>query len=806
MNPHPERTTIDQFRTVFPPLLIALQRHLTLVRELVSSVASGVAAAGLDSEYWDWHRGGAGGLAGQLRDPDLRRSWDELERVHGELLVVGESCLSAVRSGDEALARRCLGQVFEYSNHLIELIVGGTLRELTLAFENRERVLSERYEREFLEAAEIGRFSVSLATHTILSADENFAKLFGRTPGRLIGNDIRSILDAGSYDELVIGTLPGASARVLASALDASGPSLEIVAYREPERAKDVLHAFAVNATAAVQDAQQRRLLSTAIDHSDQVVVITNARQEIVYVNPAFSRLTGYSREEAAGRNPRFLQGPETDPDARAALRDAIASGRQGHLEIVNYRKNGSTYWVELSVVPVRDDRGVLMHWIAIERDISDRKAQEREIERLAMEDHLTGLLNRRAAEARLAVEWSRARRDRNPFAVALVDADRFKLVNDQYGHHVGDQVLMHLARTLERNLRGGDWIARWGGEEFLMCLHGLDARGAVKAGERARNFVKSNPVPVAVGTLPVTVSIGVALYSSEIESIDQLVAEADALLYEAKHTGRDRVLVAGPGGGLRTGLIWEGSQLQSALHDSRVLPAFQAIVSLQSGAVVGEEALARIRTREEALIQAQRFIHAAEALHLVNAIDRTITRSALERTADAVERQQVLEAYFINLAAQSLADQDLVAALREQALAFRMIQGGINPMVIEITERQSLDMATLRAHLEPLLDVGFRLALDDFGSGYSSFRYLAELPVDFLKLEAWMVRGLVHDARTRQLVETIVSTARTFGVRTVAECVEDGATAQVLCDVGVDWAQGHYFGRPRLASGQETD
>ena len=144
--------------------------------------------------------------------------------------------------------------------------------------------------------------------------------------------------------------------------------------------------------------------------------------------------------------------------------------------------------------------------------------------------------------------------------------------------------------------------------------------------------------------------------------------------------------------------------------------------------------------------------------------------------------------------------------ALRDQALAFRMIGGGVNPMVIEITERQTADMATLLGHLEPLLAAGFRLALDDFGSGYSSFRYLAELPVHFLKLEGWMVQSLVTQRRVRQLVETIVSTARTFGLKTVAECVENGDTAQVLCDIGVDWAQGHYFGRPRLASGQSVD
>jgi diguanylate cyclase (GGDEF)-like protein/PAS domain S-box-containing protein len=726
--------------------------------------------------------------------------------VHGELLVVAESCLEAVRSGDTVRAQACLDQVFGFSGRLIEFIVGGTLQELTIAFATRERQLSERYEREFLEAAEIGRFSVRLRDFIITKADASFGKLFGRSHEALVGTDIRELLDQAAVDELVSATVPGVTTRVLTHGTDPAAPSLEIVAYREVGKSPATLHGFAVNATAAVQDAQQRKLLSAAIDCSDQVVIITNAKQDIVYVNPSFTRLTGYTREEAVGRNPRFLQGPETNQATRVALREAIAAGRQTHAEILNYRKSGATCWVELSIVPVQDDRGTVTHWVAVSRDISGRKAQEQEITRLAMEDHLTGLLNRRAAEARLAVEWSRARRDKNAFAVALVDADRFKLVNDQYGHHVGDQVLVHLAKTLEGNLRGGDWIARWGGEEFLMCLHGLDARGAVNAGERARKQVKSNPVPVDVGRLPITVSIGVALYTSDSESIDQLVAQADALLYEAKHSGRDRVLVTGTGTGARGGIIWEGSQVQSALQESRVIPAFQCIVDLKNGAVVAEEALARIRTREDAIIQAQRFIHAAEALHLVNAIDRAVTRSALERTAEAVERTESLDAYFINLSAQSLADRELVTALRDQALAFRMLRGGVNPMVIEITERQTADMATLRAHLDPLLEAGFRVALDDFGSGYSSFRYLAELPVHFLKIEGWMVQSLVSQRRVRQLVETIVSTARTFGLMTVAECVEDGQTAQVLCDIGVDWAQGHYFGRPVLASGRTVD
>ncbi len=786
--------------------MIALHDHLELIRLLVRSVATGKAEKPIDSSYWAWYRSGAAGLAVDLRDTELERAWAELERVHGELLIVSETCLTAVQRDDQALAQRCLDQVFGHSSALVTLIVGGTLRELNEAFGARERALSERYEREFLEAAQIGRFTVRLADQTIVSADDHFAQLFGLRPEQLAGLDIRHVLERAAYDELMAATTEGRTARVLARGVDAASPSLELVAYRDAAGARGLLHGFAVNATAADRDAQQRRLLSAAIDCSDQVVVITNARHEIVYVNPAFTRLTGYSREEAVGRNPRFLQGAETSQATRVALRESVAVGRQAHAEILNYTKSGKAYWVELSIVPVQEDDGTVSHWISIERDISARKAQEQEITRLAMEDHLTGLLNRRAAEARLAVEWGRARRDANRFAVALIDVDRFKLVNDQYGHQIGDQVLCHIASTLSSNLRGGDWIARWGGEEFLLVLHGLDATGAVKAGERTRKLVKAKSVKIDVGELPATVSIGIALYTPDAGTIDNLLAQADALLYEAKQTGRDKVLVSGTSSGSRGGLIWEGSQVQSALHENRVLPVFQPIVNLKTGEVVGEEALARIRTREQALVQAKRFIQAAEALHLVSAIDRTVTRTALERTAEAVEKSTALDAYFINLSAQSLADRDLVTTLREQALAFKMIRGGGNPMVIEITERQTASMSRLLEHLEPLVDAGFRLALDDFGSGYSSFMYLAELPVQFLKIEGWMVQGLTRSSRTRQLVEAIVSTATTFGIRTVAECVEDAETAQVLCDVGVDWGQGYYFSRPALANGEVVD
>jgi len=545
---------------------------------------------------------------------------------------------------------------------------------------------------------------------------------------------------------------------------------------------------------------QQRELLFAAVDASDQIVMITGADQRIVYVNDAFSRVTGYASDEAVGRNPSFLQGQDTNQTTREDLRQAIEAGQRVSAEILNYRKSGDPYWVDISIVPVRNRTGAVAHWIAIERDITARKAQEQETARLAMEDHLTGLPNRRAAEARLQVEWSRARREGSTFAIALMDVDRFKLVNDQYGHHAGDLALTHLAKLLARNMRGGDWISRWGGEEFLACLHALDVRGAMIAGERARKLVRAEPVKLPQGDLSLTMSTGIALCGPDSDSLEAVLANADGLLYQAKQSGRDQVLCAGAAAGRRRTAVWEGSQVQTALREGRVVAAYQPIVDLHTGDVMGEEALARIVGSGNVPIPAGRFIMAAEQLHLAAAIDRAISQSALERMASP-SRNGSAGARFINLSAQFLSDPEQVSGLLAQARSLGLLGEETNPVVIEITARQTGDLAVLYRQLKPLVDEGFRLALDDFGSGTASFMYLTDLPMSFVKVEGWMVGRVVQDPRIRRLVESIVNTASRFELKTIAECVETGESADALRDAGVDWAQGHFFAKPQLAA-----
>ncbi|MBC7778842.1 MAG: EAL domain-containing protein [Proteobacteria bacterium] len=769
------------------------------------------------------------------------------------------------------------------SDQLASLLFESALAALTAQFAERERASADSLQSEFIDAMQIGRFALRVTDGLIVQADEAFAGFLGTDPSHLIGVPAGRFIPVETLREIVEQSMksgrPG-RAQVRTLGVDRAPVTLDLIAFMQQAADRDELQCLAVNVSAADREVVQRRLLSAAIEASNDLVLITDPVFKIVYANPAFVAVTGYEPDEVIGRHPQFLQGRDTPGPTLDRMLEALAAGQPMRGELVNYRKDGTAFWIDLSVVPVTAADASVEHWVSVGRDVSERKQAEQEITRLAMEDHLTGLPNRRAAEARLQLEWNRARRNRARFALALADVDRFKLVNDQHGHEVGDRALRHLAQLIQSNLRGGDWVARWGGEEFVICFHDLDAAGALAAGERMRRQVKGAPLDTGTGALPITVSLGISVYRPALDTVGQMLAEADGLLYEAKQGGRDQVLCAGETEGRRGSVIWEGTQVQSALRESRVVAAFQPIVDLRSGAQVGVEALARIIALDNTVIPAAKFIEAAESLQLAASIDEAISAQALARGASrdgslarrgsrdgslargasrdgslppgasregssapevsrdastarlasgdrpsssdvarrraaagpgvpAAKGQSDLAPFtvpldasltcFINLSPQFLASRESVDGLIERATCAGISTSGEGRFVVGITERQGGDLDALKKSLAPLVDAGFRLALDDFGSGYSSFQYLADLPIRYLKIEGWMVSRAVTDSRIRQLLETIVATAQKFKLITVAECVEEASTAKVLRDLGVDWAQGYFFGAPAI-------
>jgi diguanylate cyclase (GGDEF)-like protein len=495
------------------------------------------------------------------------------------------------------------------------------------------------------------------------------------------------------------------------------------------------------------------------------------------------------------GADPRYLHHPlHTEAGIRTYASSPVWVGDQMHGTLVFLSRGNWTDFDE-------DDRAfveLLAQWFGMMEREQD---QIHVLEDMALTDSLTRLPNRRAAEQRFAAELARARRDGLEFSLAICDLDRFKLINDHYGHDVGDEVLVEVAALMQRELREGDWVARWGGEEFIVFLHHSGAKDSFLAMNRLRETLRATPIHTSQGDMQVTTSIGIGTLRSANETIGDILAEADGCLYDAKKAGRDCVIITASTG---HGTLWKAGMLQHALREDRLIAAYQPMVDLATGRMVADEALARLRQPDGTIVAAGEFIEAAEGINLIHHVDNAIARQAMGRCAiklrDGLAQPDML--HFVNLSAQFLARRDLVMALLNDAQTYCTtcgVQfGATKPIVFEITERDLVSNLTmLEEDLKPLVDFGFQIALDDFGSGYSSFLYLARLPVKFLKIEGWMVQNLLTDRKVRHIVEGIVDLAQRLDLVTIGESVENAETAELLRKMGVTWGQGYYFGRP---------
>ncbi len=421
-------------------------------------------------------------------------------------------------------------------------------------------------------------------------------------------------------------------------------------------------------------------------------------------------------------------------------------------------------------------------------------------LEKMASFDHTTGLMNRRAFTEIIHREYAQSKRSGKPFSLLLMDLDRFKLINDNYGHETGDRILRGISETSRSTLRSCDWIGRWGGEEFLAILPDTDEAEAQAIAERLRESVDQFSIELNGQLIKATMSIGISSFPQDGETPDFLIRAADAALYEAKKTGRNRVVAAKE----KHEIYSIASKINNAIANNRLVPAYQVIVDLKTRETVAEEALARLIDENGKPIEAMQFISAATELQLTHLIDSEIIKRTMNRCAGNIAAGGERIAHFVNLSGDFLLHQELIQELFIEAQAACLTcgidLGPVKPLVLEITERQLLgDMNAVKAKLAPFLDFGMRLAVDDFGSGYSSFQYLAELPVSFLKIEGSLIKQ-IRDNRIRKIIGRIDDIAKDLNLITVAEFVEDADTANILCDIGIDWAQGYYFGRPVIA------
>ncbi|MDD5387936.1 MAG: EAL domain-containing protein [Gallionellaceae bacterium] len=552
--------------------------------------------------------------------------------------------------------------------------------------------------------------------------------------------------------------------------------------------------------TRAIQHSQEgMRLAASVFDHAREGIMITDAAGDIVDINPAFSQITGFAREEVLGKTPRALKSGRHEPAFYATMWRTIIE--EGHWlgEIWNRRKTGEEFPERLSISPIRDPAGAISHYLGVFTDISLVKQQEQQLQHLAQHDALTGIPNRVLLADRMRQAIAQARRSGNLLAVGYLDLDGFKPINDTYGHEAGDRLLVEMARRMSEALRSGDTVARLGGDEFVLLLQDL---GDVEECEATLNRLlgvinQSTLIDGQVASL--SASIGVSLYPSDDEDPDTLLRHADQAMYAAKQAGRGRYTFYDVEGDRRARTHRETQErIRLALENQEFELFYQPQVNMRGGEMVGAEALIRWRHPERGLLTPAVFLPVIENTELDIALGEWVLQKALSQLATWRERGLDIHVS-VNISAHHIQRPDFL----EKLMACLAAYPDVSPrqLELEILETAALEeLAHVSEVIRTCQKLGSDFALDDFGTGYSSLTYLKHLPVHTLKIDQSFVRDMLRDPDDLAIVEGVIALAEAFGRDIVAEGVENLESGLLLLQLGCAVAQGYSIARPMPA------
>ena len=544
------------------------------------------------------------------------------------------------------------------------------------------------------------------------------------------------------------------------------------------------------------REAEARLRQSGAVfDHAVEGIAITDPEVNIVAVNPAFSRITGYSEAEVLGRNPRLLQSGRHDNAFYEDMWSKLNSSDHWQGEIWNRRKNGEIFAELLSISTIRDKNGRIVNYVSIFSDITRLKQFESELERRAHYDPLTDLPNRLLLDSRLEHAMQHGHRHGHQVAVLFMDLDRFKTINDTLGHPMGDALLQGFAQRLTKRLRGEDTIARLGGDEFIVLLENL--RHPDQAALVARDILALMQPPFQLGSQEVFVStsIGISLFPGDGDTVEELIKHADTALYQAKEQGRGtyRFYTAALTRSANERLAME-TRLRQALAKREFTLAYQPIYDA-AGRITALEALVRWQHPEEGMIPPGRFIPIAEETGLIVPLGEWVLETACRQMAAWHGAGCPDLDIAVNLSVRQFQQPDL--AERIHAI---LASTGLSPasLELEITESGMMARGEQSAELmDALKSLGVSLSIDDFGTGYSSLAYLKRLPVDKLKIDRSFVQDIPSDTSDMEIAATVIAMAKNLGLKVLAEGVETKAQLEFLQAKACDYYQGFYFSKP---------
>ncbi|MBE7374967.1 phosphodiesterase DibA [Pseudomonas lopnurensis] len=530
-------------------------------------------------------------------------------------------------------------------------------------------------------------------------------------------------------------------------------------------------------------------------------VLVTDPQQHIVHVNPAFSRITGYSAEEVLGQTPRLFASGKHDAAFYQRMWQALGSEGAWSGEIWNRRKSGEIYPVWQNLRSIHDDKGQLSHYVAVFSDLSALKRSREEVDLLAHYDPLVNLPNRLLFTERAKQALERARSQRHSGALLLIDLDHFKDINESLGHSLGDALLQAVTARLNEYLKDDMTLGRLGGDEFALLCEG---HGAEKATALALCILDrlNEPFQIDGQQLFSSASIGIVLYPypNDIQNVEQLMRNADSALFKAKNSGRSTYAFYSEELTSQARQRVElATALRQALEQGQLRLHYQPIYDLRRGEIAGFEALVRWQHPEKGLISPAAFIPIAEESGLISAIDRWVLAQACNQARDWLAQGRSLGFVAVNISSRlfGLGELDLQVAttLADCGLDARHLE-------LEITESAVMqDPDAALELLQRLRALGVRLAIDDFGTGYSSLQRLKRMNVHKLKIDQGFVRGLPEDREDAAITRSVISLAHNLGLQVVAEGIEAVDQAAFLLAHDCDFGQGYGFARPQPAA-----
>ncbi|MBD1823381.1 EAL domain-containing protein [Cyanobacteria bacterium FACHB-DQ100] len=549
------------------------------------------------------------------------------------------------------------------------------------------------------------------------------------------------------------------------------------------------------------------RLLESVVVNANEIVMISQTEEavadplslRIIYVNDAFSRTTGYSSGEAIGKSALVLLGEKTSMAEVNRIRTALRSYQPVRAEVVLYRKNGTHFWVDVNMVPIRNEQGQVTHFVSVMREVTERKIVEEQLRRNAFHDSLTGLPNRLLFMERLTQTVERAHEDESyQFALLFLDLDRFKVINDSLGHMLGDQLLVAIARRLEGCLKQEDMVARLGGDEFTILLENIQQDSdAEKIAERVQQAL-SAPFNLSGHEVFTSASIGITLSSTEFDRPEDLLRGADIAMYRAKAQGKACHEVFDTDMHTHVvALMQLENDLRKAVERQEFELYYQPIIELANGRITGFEALVRWQHPEQGTISPAKFVPIAEETGLVIPLGQWVLREAcrqLKQWQDQFASEPPLSVS-VNLSSRQFSQPYLIDQVRKI-----LAETGVDARCLKLEITESAIMENTKFAMDMLLQLkamGIQLSVDDFGTGYSSLGYLYRFPMDVLKIDQSFISRVDVDGEKLELVRTIITLAWNLGMDVVAEGVETMKQLTQLKALKCEYAQGFLFSEP---------